>query len=241
MKRAIAILLALLMVLSIAACSGGSPTTPTPEPTVEATPEPTPEPTLEPTPEPKATKEDLLAEAEYFTRTEMEDAFHNKAKAKTFIGNTYIFKGKVKTIEEDYAWIEFNIEEDGTVYSWGVNGGIGAHAYFPLEDLVELKPEQILVTVGKVSDVASINGTAIVFEEAFIAQDHFDISGKFQKPSSGSNNADGELKISGATIWHRVYFSDSVKYSDYSKYFDKDIKISAKKIGSEYRDAYIVG
>ena len=53
MKRAITILLALLMVLSLAACGGSSTTTSTPAPTeAPATPEPTPETTPETTPEP---------------------------------------------------------------------------------------------------------------------------------------------------------------------------------------------
>ena len=151
-----------------------------------------------------------------------------------------MFKGEVVSIEKDYAVMEFNVEENGTIYSWGAYDGFSAYTYFPVEDLIELKPEQILVTVGKVSDVSSKNGTAIIFEEAFIAQDHFEISGKLQKPSVGSNDADAEFKTSRGTVWYRVYFADGVKYSDYSKYFGKDIKISAKKIGNEYHDAYIV-
>lgn len=49
MRKAITILLALVMVLSLAACGGGSTTTNTPAPTeAPATPEPTPEPTPDP-------------------------------------------------------------------------------------------------------------------------------------------------------------------------------------------------
>ena len=44
MKRAITILLALVMVLSLCACGGTSEPEPTPEPTTEPTPEPTPDP-----------------------------------------------------------------------------------------------------------------------------------------------------------------------------------------------------
>ncbi len=61
-KTFIALLLALVMILSLAACAGGGNSvleaSPTPEPTAEPTPEPTaeptPEPTAEPTPEPTA-------------------------------------------------------------------------------------------------------------------------------------------------------------------------------------------
>lgn len=65
MKKAITILLALVMVLSLAACGGGSATTTTPEPVTttaspEPTSEPTPEPTLEPTPEPEPEPEQVV-------------------------------------------------------------------------------------------------------------------------------------------------------------------------------------
>ena len=64
MRKTLSLALALLMVISLTGCGGGSPsatdapqtaevaTDPTPNPTVEPSPSPTPQPTPEPTPEP---------------------------------------------------------------------------------------------------------------------------------------------------------------------------------------------
>lgn len=142
MKKTITILLALVMVLSLAACGGGSQPTSTPAPA--ATAEPTPEPTPEPTEEPKATKEDLLAEAEKADMVDLQNAvYDNKVKAKQDYCNTPIaVTGKAIKIEDNYVII--------------CDSQVCLDAYLSIDDLVKIETQNTITVVGIISDITEL-------------------------------------------------------------------------------------
>ncbi len=201
MKRAFAILLALLMVLSLAACGGGSTTTPTPEPTPEATPEPTPEP--------KPTKEELLEISSAIKKNDLDKAFSNAAYAKSLVGNTYTFDGWVASIEADCVEIRITnkAQKEPSDYT--------AKVYLPTEDLIELENTQWISFVGTLGEVGSYEEehggyygfdytsteTLLVFYDAAIVSERFKKIGKI----------DSKLNLGyGYNAWY-VALSDGTK------------------------------
>lgn len=141
MKRTIAILLAFLLVISLAACGGWSTTTPTPELTPEATPELTPEP--------KPTKEELLEISSSIKKKDLDKAYSNSAYAKSLEGNTYKFDGWVASIEADYLeiMISSTIQTEPSNYT--------ARVYLPAEELIKLEKTQWISFVGTLGEVGS--------------------------------------------------------------------------------------
>ncbi len=113
MNRTIAILLALLMVLSLAACGGGGQTTPTPEPTAstpESTPEPTPEPTAEATAEPTSQPSEMPIE-DYLTSTEW----------KAVLDYDNMYQERVFYFEKDGSGTMMITDNAGWDYTWSTN------------------------------------------------------------------------------------------------------------------------
>ena len=102
MKKAISLLLALVLCLSLCACGGGNETPNTTEAPTETT---APEAT-------KLTKEELLAKASSITNDEAKSALSNPAFAKSLVGNTYIIYGKVWNIEVDHLVIEIHTKDE---------------------------------------------------------------------------------------------------------------------------------
>lgn len=243
MKKAITILLALIMVLSLAACGGASTTGETSAPTeAPATPEPTPEPT--PTPEPVPTKDEMLAVANPLTREEIEKSIDNIAFAKSLIGNTYTFGGDIQSIEEEYAVITFYIKGEESSYAT-TSLVMTANLYLPLEELINLEAKQRFLFVGQLDDVStheeSVPGWGtekvidMIFKNAAITGDRFENTGKlFSKNASYGADAWNVLPPNSNTAYI-VHFRDDV-----SPYKGKTITFSYKITGDGCVDAYIV-
>ena len=84
MKKAISLLLALVLCLSLCACGGGNDAPETTEAPTETT---VPE-------EVKMTKDEMLNVAVPLTREEIDKSISNVAFAKSLIGNTYTLVAK---------------------------------------------------------------------------------------------------------------------------------------------------
>lgn len=142
MKKAISLLLALVLCLSLCACGGGNSDTPdTPETTETTAPE-----------EVKMSKDEMLNVAVPLTREEIDKSISNVAFAKSLIGNTYTFGGEVFSVAEDHAVITFYITDEQGAYGTAANVMV-ANLYLPLEELISLENQQRLSFVGQLDDV----------------------------------------------------------------------------------------
>lgn len=172
MKKLIAMLLAISMVLSLAACGGNegtkteAPSEATTEVKTEATTEAkteatTEEPvsTTEVETEPhKLSKEDLLKEANPLKVDVAEKMFSNPAFSTTQIGKVYTFEGKVYSIGLDYADLEI-FADDGKGGSMGYGfESLAFRVYLPVEELINLKVSVSYKFVGKISSVSQTEG-----------------------------------------------------------------------------------
>ena len=174
MKKALALLLALVMVLSLAACGGGNDT---PEASTETT---TPE-------DVKMSKDEMLSVAIPLTRDDLEKSISNIAFAKTLIGNTYTFGGEVYSVAEDHAVVTFYVTDEKGAYYTGADMMV-ADLYLPLDELVSLENQQRLNLVGQLEDVGTheetmlymgtVTVTDMVFKNIAIVSDSFESTGK---------------------------------------------------------------
>ncbi len=143
MKKVIALLLALIMCLSLAACGE-----------MGAIPAET-----EPTDPPPLTKDDLLAQAKVVYADEItSDIGGNQAKASTYKGAVYQITGHVHEVNEEYCILAAaRVETDQHVHrdNW-IDYGCDTvfHVYLPLEDLAELELCSNIMIVGEITDVA---------------------------------------------------------------------------------------
>lgn len=195
MKKLIALLIAIMMVLSLAACGSNEGTnteTQTQEKTEATTAAPvtesptteaptTEEPTTEvPTTEPeKISKEELLSVAIPLMNDEAKKMFNSPAYVSTLIGNTYTFTGKVYELSMDYidVALERIEDENGKLYGYDY-WNLSVHVYLPIDELINITYNDIVSIVGKITGVEEkstdypgggvIKGTVIVMQDAYL-------------------------------------------------------------------------
>ena len=218
MKKAISLVLALVMCLSLCACGGGNDT---PDTTDTNAPE-----------EAVPTKEELLAQALAVDYTTINnDSFENLAKAKSLYCNaTLKLDGVVCEIKEDHVRI-------GNGMSWGVS------VYLPAEELIDLEKWQRIVVVGKTTDEiieeANFTGTLSLYQmpEAYLVDDYFE----YQVTLKGKNESyEGawNILLGNSSYANLVYFADGVDLSSYNTSSNgnpgEDITILAKSKFDNY-------
>lgn len=243
MKKAIPILLTLVMVLSLVACGSN---------TIEGTDAPPSEKTNSITEEPTTTsetvsvlsKDEMLAEAHPLTREEVEKSISNMAYAKSLIGNIYTFRGDIFSVEEEYVTVTFYIEDEQGNYATAANV-MTANIYLPTDELVSLETKQSLLFVGQLDDVSTHDddipdwGTSkvvdMVFKNAAIAGDRFEESGKLHSKNASYGADAWNIMPPDSNYAYVVHFRDDV-----SAYLGKTITFSYKKTAEGNVDAYII-
>ena len=139
MKKAISLLLGLVMWLSLCACGGGNDTPETTEAPIEET---------------KIPKEDLLSAATPMTQDIVEQILADKNYAKTLISNTYTFTGCVRAEEENYVGVEITVPTaDGTLMGYDYHSALSFYVYLPAEELEGIGYDDDITIVGKITDV----------------------------------------------------------------------------------------
>lgn len=231
MKKTIALLLALVMVLFLAAC-GGSKDTPE-SPTETTAPE-----------EVKMSKDEMLSVATPLTRDDLDKSISNIAFAKTLIGNTYTFGGEVYSVTEDHAVVTFHITDEKGAYGTAANVMV-ANLYLPLDELVSLENQQRLNFVGQLEDVGTYEenipdwGAQTVTEMAFkniaIVSDRFESTGTLRSRNASYGEDAWNIKFPDSDYLGVVHFRDDV-----SDYQGKEITYSYKITSDGCIDAYIV-
>ena len=220
MKKAISLLLALVLCLSLCACGSGNDTPETTEAPTETT---SPEVTV-------MTKEEMLEQALEAQLHEVENEFHeNLAKAKQEYCNKVLkLTGRIANIAEDHI-------ELGT-------GWYTVDVYLPIEDLITLQTQQQVTIVGQTTDVIEKDSNEISHLEmptAYFVTDRYDIRCVIQ--TSGIKLVDAEGKQLDGIRTCR--WAEGV---DKSQYNWQEVTISAKIVYDyvtsqwEYYDATIV-
>ena len=167
MKKLMSLLLAAVILLSFAACSGNGGGQ-----TAEVTPEPTEAPTAEPTEEPIKTKEELLSSSDIeATMRELgKMTSENFAKAKlSFCGKVVVLTGFASSIEADYVKME--------------SLPASVKIFIPLEDLVNIIKKHKITVVGIIDDEVEIKeeeSTSYIYsmKTAYYVTDTFEVTGK---------------------------------------------------------------
>ena len=198
MKKALSLLLALVLCLSLCACGGADEknnTNKNPETTTMS-------------------KEDMLAAAEVVTPSQItQDTKSNIAKAKQlYCGKILEITGVVAAVKENYVEIGVDTSVAGAVID----------VYLPAEELLLLESRQKVTIVGKTNDVTSETTssgpmgmewvkTHFTMPEAYLVNDTFEVSGKlFGKNQSyaPAYNFDD-----GTSVTKLLYFADGVDTS----------------------------
>ena len=196
MKKALSLILALVLCLSLCACGGGNDT---PDTTDTKAPE-----------EAVPTKEELLAQALAVDYTTINnDSFENLAKAKSLYCNaTLKLDGTIYEIKEDHVRI-------GNGLTWGVS------VYLPTEDLIALEKWQRIVVVGNTTDeiIEETNhtGTLSLYQmpEAYLVDDYFEYQVTL-KGQNGSYDGAWNILLGDSDYANLVYFADGVDLSSFN-------------------------
>lgn len=228
MKKFLSLLLAAMMLLSFAACSGGGKT-------AEATQEPTEAPTAEPTEEPKETMEEMLAEAAEVDFGDItHESINNLARAKSLYCNkTLLLSEYIVTIESDH------IEIGTSQYVIDV--------YLPLEDMINLQENQMVTIVGETDDsyetTTSVSGGYTFSRDhyrmpfAYLVKDRYERTGVLRKDGRAFY-----LETKNGFLY--LEFADEVDSVEIESLIGKEITIGFKYLldGSHTRffDAVIV-
>lgn len=223
MKKAISLILALVMCLSLCACGGGESNTPnTPETTEAPTETTVPEETV-------MTKDEMLASAVHLEMYEINNAsVENIAKAKMDYCNKILqVNGQITQITEEYIVIS--------------SGDYAIDVYLPLEELITLTLFQQVIIVGETTDeiVKAGFGGHYQMPVAYLVTDRYNIRCVIQTSGIKLMDADGK-QLDGIRSCH---WAEGV---DKSQYDWQEVTISAKIIYNtttgkpEYYDATIV-
>lgn len=236
MKKALSLILALLMCLSLCACGGGNNT---PEETTKNEGNTTATETTA-----TITKEEMLSSATALTRDEIDKSITNTAFAKSLVGNVYAFGGEIWSVEEDHAVITFYITDEQGAYATAANMMV-AHLYLPMDDLISLEHQQRLNFVGKLDDVGSHDETIpdwgtqtvidLVFKNSAIVSDRFEATGKLHSQNASYGEDAWNIEFPNNSYLKVVHFRDDV-----SSYKGQEITYSYKVTADGCVDAYIV-
>ena len=234
MKKAISLILALAMCLSLCACGGGNDTPETTEAPTETT---APE-------EDKMSKDEMLDASTPLTRDEIDKSISNVAFAKSLIGNTYTFGGDVFSVAEDYAVVTFYITDEQGDYGTAANMMV-ANLYLPLEELISLENQQRLSFVGQLDDVITHDETIpdwgtqtvidMVFKNVAVVSDRFEKTGTLHSKNASYGEDAWNIKFPNNDYLGVVHFKDDV-----SAYQGEEITYSYKITSEGCVDAYIV-
>lgn len=234
MKKAISLLLALVVCLSLCACGGGNDAPKTTEAPNETT---APEETI-------MTKDEMLNVATPLTREDIEKSISNVAYAKSLIGNTYTFGGEIFSVAEDYAIITFYITDEQGAYSTVANVMV-ANLYLPIDELITLENKQRLSFVGQLEDVSTHEETIpdwgtdtvvdMVFKNVAVVSDRFEKTGTLHSKNTSYGENAWNIKFPNSDYLGVVHFRDDV-----SAYQGKEITYSYKITSDGSVDAYIV-
>jgi uncharacterized protein YdeI (BOF family) len=223
MKKAIAILLAAVLALSLAACGGDNgntptttqgttPTTTTSENTTTSTSQE--ETSTETTPIiTDMSKDDMLAIADEVNLTDIEtDLSDNRARAEaTYIGNTYIASGFVLEIESDYCEIISS-------YNYIT---FRLRAYIPKDDLIEISPDNKITIVGTIDkfdvEQSTVNGTThdneyVEMQNAYYVGDIHEITGNVYVMNSFISIPNGNKSGSIDDLYFYIADENSIRY-----------------------------
>ena len=239
MKKLLAFMLSVALMVSLAVCGGGGDTTiDGSEGTASGGSS-------------SMTKEEMLEAAEIAEEVEMNNALvENIVNAKqTYCGKILEVKAPVLTIEEDY------IEVGQTVGALIV--------YLPEEDIIHLKPLQWITVVGRTKDdiqteTQVMGGTEwerqyFVMEQAYLVTDRYEYTGT---PKSENDSYTGAWNVEFSDQMPKevydaaedrfvmaqhytkvVYFDESI---DVSQYIGEEITFTAQCIDGKYYNAMIV-
>ncbi len=198
MKKALSLILALVMCLSMCACGGDNSkgnTSNKPETTTMS-------------------KEDMLAVAEVVSPVQIEkDSNSNIAKAKQlYCGKVLEVTGVVASVKENYVEVGVDTSIAGTVID----------VYLPIEELLLLESRQKITIVGKTSEVINETTTSdslglewskthFTMPEAYLVHDTFEIAGKLF--GANQSYAPAYNFDVGTSVTKLLYFADGVDLS----------------------------
>ena len=231
MKKIFALMLAALMLLSFAACSGSSGNG---GQTTEATKEPTETPTAEPTEEPKMSMEDMLSQAIELTYSGINNSapWDNIARAEMdYVGKTFTSSEMyVEKVETEYAVFK-------APYS-----RFKFHLYLDKTELAALQVNKVYKIVGVIDSIET-GPFAFIVKEGFIVTDKIRVTGKCDNANSkyyrigvfvidhGSNGAKLDLQQYESYTLEGTATYSKYLYDSFNKWFGtlysmgKDTKI----------------
>lgn len=157
MKKALSLILTLVMCLSVCACENNN-TSKVSKDTSISKAETT---NIETEANTTLSKEEMMNVAIKKTTSDAinADIGGNKAKAKTYIDNSYIITGRVREIEEDYCVVKARKADHTKMVHFGDWKGFDAefelHVYLPSEELINVKSASDITFVGMVTDIGS--------------------------------------------------------------------------------------
>lgn len=208
MKKLLALLLAIVLCFSLVACGG----------------------------EKTATKEEMLAVAESFSSTDIENESNGNivsAKAK-FCNKTLLLTGYVREIKEDH--IELS-SDYGDSYMVDV--------YLSTEELATLKSDQLITVVGNTTDeiiekTENSGGMSFSYSHyqmpiAYLVKDRFEVTGILRGVNSSFAPA-YNIKVGTSDRLNLIFFADDVEKSKLIQ--GKEIKFSAIVTTGSYFDVY---
>lgn len=203
MKKIMSLLLAAVMLLSFAACSGNGGGQ-----TAEATQEPTEAPTAEPTEEPRMSMEEMLEVAVEATVDNIFYAtvYDNIAKAEySYCDKALLIEGYIMKINADC----FSLGNDeGQAF-------LNIDIYLPKEELMNLENNQYIRIVGETDDsiiqgTETINGTVfpsyhLAVHNAYVVSEYKEVTGIVRKFVDGfaletGSNLNTHLDLSLGTV-----------------------------------------
>ncbi len=233
MKKAITIILALVMVLSLVACGGNQQSSPHENGTESIDNNATDNTTT--TDEVSLSKEEMINKSQPLTINEIaEEIYNNKARAKgKYANGTYSIWGTIIEINSDSC--------DISVYKYPQ---VFVRVYLPVDELIQLNQNEAIQVVGIITDIFdeteqvyeySIPRTIISMQDAFFITNIYEINNaSFSSMSYSRTNYNYNAVISDSVLGPiKVELTDKqISNAQWNRY--EKLKISATGIITDY-------